>query len=140
DGKWDVIHFNFGLHDLKYVDDKGKNTSPEKGKLQVPLEQYARNLDALVVKMKRTKAKVIFATTTPVPPGEKQRAADSDIVYNEAALKVMKKHNVAVNDLNVFVRERRGKGQLAANVHFTPEGYNALAAQVAAEVKKSLGK
>ena len=28
DGKWDVIHFNFGLHDLKYVDDAGKNTSP----------------------------------------------------------------------------------------------------------------
>src|SRR5512133_119554 len=22
DGKWDVIHFNFGLHDLKYLDDK----------------------------------------------------------------------------------------------------------------------
>src|SRR5689334_14491816 len=24
DGKWDVIHFNFGLHDLKYIDDAGK--------------------------------------------------------------------------------------------------------------------
>src|SRR3954452_21572573 len=44
DGKWDVIHFNFGLHDLKYVDKDGKNASPEKGKAQVSLEQYARNL------------------------------------------------------------------------------------------------
>src|SRR3954467_10868139 len=24
DGKWDVIHFNFGLHDLKYLDANGK--------------------------------------------------------------------------------------------------------------------
>ena len=30
-GKWDVIHFNFGLHDLKIGDD---------GSRQVPLEQY----------------------------------------------------------------------------------------------------
>jgi acyl-CoA thioesterase-1 len=31
DGKWDVIHFNFGLHDLKYIDDQGKNAPPTKG-------------------------------------------------------------------------------------------------------------
>ena len=27
---WDVIHFNFGLHDLKYLDDKGNYVPPEK--------------------------------------------------------------------------------------------------------------
>ena len=32
DGKWDVIHFNFGLHDLKYLDEKGKYVPPEQGK------------------------------------------------------------------------------------------------------------
>ncbi len=36
DGKWNVIHFNFGLHDLKYVNDAGRNTSPDKGRPQVP--------------------------------------------------------------------------------------------------------
>ena len=25
DGKWDVIHFNWGLHDLKYMGPKGQN-------------------------------------------------------------------------------------------------------------------
>src|SRR5689334_4412744 len=35
DGKWDVIHFNFGLHDLKFVDDQGKNAPPDKGHPQV---------------------------------------------------------------------------------------------------------
>lgn len=140
DGKWDVIYFNFGLHDLKYIDEKGKNTTPEKGKPQVSLEEYAKNLDALVVKMKKTGAKLIFATTTPVPKGEKQRLADSDKAYNEAALKVMKEHGVAINDLNAVVRESTFKGRLTANVHFSPEGYKALAEQVATEVKKALSK
>lgn len=140
EGKWDVIHFNFGLHDLKCVDGKGKNTSPEKGKAQVPLEQYGKNLDALVLKMKKTGAKLIFATTTPVPRGEKQREADSDRAYNEAALKVMQEHKVAINDLNALVRESKGKGQLDANVHFSPEGFKALAAQESAEIKKALEK
>src|SRR5262245_48216310 len=38
DGKWDVIHFNFGLHDLKYIDDAGKNVAPDKGHQMVPPE------------------------------------------------------------------------------------------------------
>jgi hypothetical protein len=35
--KWDVIHFNFGLHDLKHQDEQGKNVSPDKGKPVVSL-------------------------------------------------------------------------------------------------------
>jgi hypothetical protein len=31
DGKWDVIHFNWGLHDLKYMGPNGENLVP-KGK------------------------------------------------------------------------------------------------------------
>src|SRR5690349_3471397 len=45
DGKWDVIHFNFGLHDLKYVDDAGKNTAPDKGHQLAAPEQYEKNLE-----------------------------------------------------------------------------------------------
>jgi acyl-CoA thioesterase-1 len=140
DGKWDVIHFNFGLHDLKSVDEKGKNTSPDKGKVQVTIEDYKKNLDAMVVRMKKTGAKLVFATTTPVPEKEPARAADADRAYNAAAREVMAKHGVAVDDLNAFVRGRKGEGMLPNNVHFTPDGYQALAGQVVAEVKKALGK
>jgi acyl-CoA thioesterase-1 len=139
-GKWDVIHFNFGLHDLKYVDEEGKNTSPDKGKVQVPIDDYKKNLDAMVVRMKKTGAKLVFATTTPVPEKEPQRKADTDKEYNAAAREVMARHGVAVNDLDAFVRGRKGEGQLPGNVHFTADGYKALAGQVAAEVKKALGK
>src|SRR5580765_4573426 len=92
DGKWDVIHFNFGLHDLKYMDDAGKNASPEKGHLQVPVREYEKNLETLVTKMERTGARLMFATTTPVPDKEPQRKKDSDKEYNAAALEVMKRH------------------------------------------------
>jgi len=63
DRKWDVIHFNWGLHDLKYVDDNGrKNLS---GKQLVPLHEYEKNLRELVERLKETGARLIWATTTP---------------------------------------------------------------------------
>jgi hypothetical protein len=62
DAKWDVIHFNFGLHDAKFM---------SQTTLRSTREQYATNLCTLVAQMKATGAKLIFATTTPVPNGGK---------------------------------------------------------------------
>ena len=56
--KWDVIHFNFGIHDLKFMPD---------GKRQVEPDDYEKNLRTLVAKLKATGAKLIWATTTPIP-------------------------------------------------------------------------
>src|ERR1043166_9555827 len=41
---WDVIYFNFGLHDLKYLDDKGNYVTPERGLQVSSIEQYQTNL------------------------------------------------------------------------------------------------
>lgn len=138
--KWDVIHFNFGLHDLKYVDDAGKNTSPDKGRAQVALEAYESNLQRMVERMKETGAILIFATTTPVPPGEKQRVHDDAIKYNEAALRVMRRHDVRVNDLHAFCIPRVKEIQRRADVHFTPAGYDVLADEVAKQIEAALAK
>ncbi len=67
DGKWDVIHFNFGLHDLKYLDAAGKYVTPDKGKQVASVADYEKNLRAIVARLKQTGANLIFATTTPVP-------------------------------------------------------------------------
>ena len=42
--KWDVIHFNWGLHDLKYMGPNGENLFPKEkgGKEQVPLAEYEK--------------------------------------------------------------------------------------------------
>jgi acyl-CoA thioesterase-1 len=135
DGKWNIIHFNFGLHDLKYIDDAGKNTPPDKGHPQVSPEQYEKNLEQIVERLTKTGAFLIFATTTPVPPGEPQRVHDDAVKYNDIARRVMKKHGVRINDLHAFCLPRLKEIQLPANVHFTQAGYAALAEEVAKQIE-----
>ncbi len=132
DRKWDVIHFNWGLHDLK-MDDKGRH--------QVPLEQYKKNLAKLVQRMKGQAKVLIWASTTPVPDGKvRPPRKDSDVVaYNKAAAKIMKENGIAINDLYSFVKPQLSKLQRPVNVHFTPKGSQALASQVAKKIEAALG-
>lgn len=139
--KWDVIHFNHGLHDLKYVDKNGKNTtSKEEGHIQIPLEQYEKNLESIVIRLKKTGAKIIFATTTPYPnnPAGPLREAGQAQRYNKAALTVMLKYRVSVNDLYAFVHPRIKELQKPNNVHFTAKGSRVLAEEVARHILKEL--
>ncbi len=135
---WDVIHFNHGLHDLKYVDEQGRNTSVEEGRQQIPIDQYERNLEELVARLRRTGAKLIFATTTPVPEGTGIRVKGDEKKYNIAAERVMKKHGVAINDLCSFALPRLDEIQRPQNVHFTEAGSELLAEQVADSILEAL--
>lgn len=142
-GRWDVIHFNWGLHDLKYIaDDPAVLADPKasNSRQQVPLDQYAANLERLVERMKRTGATLIWATTTPVPEGSAGRVPGDDEKYNAAARSIMERHGVAVNDLYAFSKPRLAEIQLPANVHFTPAGYRALAGEVAAAIRKAIAE
>jgi acyl-CoA thioesterase-1 len=132
-GKWDVIHFIWGLHDIK-IDKEGKR--------QVPLDAYEKNLRELVKKMKATKAKLIWASTTPVPTGKlSPPRQDADVVaYNAAAKKIMEENGVAIDDLYAFAKPRLGTIQKKENVHFSQAGSDVLAEQVARSIKAALGK
>jgi acyl-CoA thioesterase-1 len=137
-GHWDVIHFNFGLHDLKYMDDKGTYIVP--GPHDRPLaspEEYAANLRKIVARLKGTGARLIFANSTPVPAGTVGRVAGSEQAYNVAAEQVMRDAGVPVDDLHALVTQHPAL-QLPHNVHFTREGCEALADQVAAVVAAQL--
>jgi len=138
DTKWDVIHFNHGLHDLKYIDARGKNAAVETGKQQIPIDQYEQNLEEMVKRLKKTGAKLIFATTTPVPDGTKIRAKGDAVLYNRAAVKVMEKHGVPINDLYSFALPRLKEIQRDSNVHFFPKGSEFLAEQCAKSILKAL--
>jgi len=138
DTRWDVIHFNHGLHDLKYIDARGRNTSVETGKQQIPIDQYERNLEEIVKRLKKTGAKLIFATTTPVPDGTGFRAKGDAVIYNRAAERVMNKHGVPINDLYSFALPRLKEIQRDSNVHFNPQGSELLAEQVAKSILKAL--
>ncbi len=90
DQHWDVIHFNFGLHDLKYIDQDGNLVAPDQGAIQVPLDRYEQNLGRLITRLQETGARLIWCTTTPVPPGADGRISDDSVKYNRVALRVMR--------------------------------------------------
>jgi hypothetical protein len=138
DERWDVIHFNWGLHDLKYIDNLGKRVAPAIGRIQVPIDKYERNLEQLVTRLNDTGAALIFATTTPVPAGAHGRIPGDAARYNKTALRIMKKHGIAVNDLYSHALHRLVEIQRPANVHFTKTGSEFLAAKVSAEIDLTL--
>lgn len=135
--RWDVIHFNFGLHDLKHVDPlKGENSNNPKDPLQADLKQYKKNLETIVEILKSSGARLIFATTTPYPDDVEGvlRDAGMPLKYNRAAVKIMNRQRIEINDLYNFMLPRMNELQLPKNVHFKPEGYKELAGKVVARI------
>lgn len=132
-GCYDVVHFNWGLHDLKYMED---------GEHQVPIDQYERNLSVLVHRLAQTGAKLIWASTTPVPDGDvSPKRVPADVLeYNAAAAEIMNRRGVQINDLYTFAYEQLNEIQQPVNVHFTEEGSYALGAQVAESILQALGE
>jgi|SRR5690554_4214365 len=143
DKKWDVIHFNFGLHDIKHVDPvTGQNSQNPKHPQQASRKQYKKNLEIIVEKLKATGAKLIFATTTPYPdvvdgplrkPGMPQK-------YNRIAVKIMNKNGILINSLHAFMVPRMTELQLPKNVHFTEEGSREMAKKVVERINEVLDK
>lgn len=136
-GKWDVIHFNWGLHDLKHMKDGKLNLA---GPQVSTLEEYEANLRVLVKRMQATGAKLIWATTTPVPEGSDGRPAREEVKYNAAASRVMKDLGVPTDDLHACCSPKLAEWQQSKNVHFKPAGSEGLAVQVVAEIKAALKK
>ena len=129
--KWAVIHLNFGLHDLKIMPD---------GKRQVSPEDYARNLQTIIDKCQKTGAKVIFATTTPVPAGKLNPPRNfGDVAdYNAIANKVAQEKHVQIDDLNAAVTPQIKDLQKPHDVHYKPAGYKVLAESVARSIEAAL--
>ena len=132
-GKWDVIHFNWGIHDLKFMPD---------GKRQVEPAEYEQNLRALVMKMKATGAKLIWATITPIPSGElvPPRSFGEVAEYNAIARRVMTENGITIDDLNVAITPQLATLQKPKDVHFLPEGSAFLGREVAKSVEAALAK
>ncbi len=141
--EWDVIHFNWGLWDLCYRDPQSKvqgRRDKERGTLTMSLEQYEKNLDQLVTRLKKTNARLIWAHTTTVPEGEAGRKVGDDTRYNDAATRVMKKHGIQINDLNALTDSFPPELFTApGNVHFRTDGSRKLGQAVAGKILEALG-
>lgn len=125
--KWDVIHFNFGIHDVQK---------------SISKETYLKNLEKIVGRLKATGAKVIFATTTPIQddPTKKKNPATAVVERNQAAIEIMKKNNVSVNDLFKTVTPILAQYQNVKDVHFKEEGYDFMGKAVAESIIPLLKK
>lgn len=128
-GRWDVIHFNFGLHDLKRDDSDH---------VQVPIAEYEQNLRVLIARLRATKAKLVFATTTPVPGRTSNRRQEDVVAYNAVALRLMHEAGIPVDDLHAFALPRLAAIQRPANVHYTDAGYRELAGPVTEAIRVRL--
>lgn len=144
DTRWDVIHFNWGLWDLCYRHPESKsqgNRDKVNGKLSVPPDGYERNLEQLVTRLKATGARLIWASTTLVPPGEDGRFEGDEVKYNAIAARVMQRHGIPTDDLYTLTKTFGGKFSVApGDVHFTAEGSRKLAGQVAEKISAALVK
>ncbi|MHC5114486.1 MAG: SGNH/GDSL hydrolase family protein [Planctomycetota bacterium] len=139
-GGFDVIHFNFGLHDLKRVKaDTGRNSNAPSDPRQAELETYEANLREIVARLEATGATLIFATTTPVPPGGVRPHRDPEDVerYNAAARRIMAEHGIAIDDLYGFALPRMAEILPRVDVHFTKDGSRQLGAEVARHVREA---
>jgi acyl-CoA thioesterase-1 len=132
-GKLDVIHFNFGLHDLL--------VPPGTGKPNIDIKSYEENLHKVVARLKETGAKLIWATTTAVVDGPGKKRQNKDVIaYNEVALRVMKAEGIPVDDLFTALMNNPDREKITTpdGTHFTPEGYDFLAKQVAGAITDAL--
>ncbi len=139
---WDVIQFNHGLHDLRRSYNADTNTW---GPHTIPTGEYQKNLERLIAILRKTGAKLVWASTTPVPGdilGQYARKESDAALYNQAAREVMKRHpDILINDLYGVVADSntfdawRGSG----DVHFyKEEETKALGQAVANGIRSAL--
>lgn len=134
DGGWDIIHFNFGLHDLLYVS-KDAAHGPN-----IDINEYEQNLVRIIKRLKKKNqgVKLIFATTTPVPVDDPKRNYADVVAYNVAAINIMKEMDVSVDDLYSgllpYIKEMRIPG----SVHVNNVGARHLAYLVITSIKSRL--
>lgn len=125
EGDWDVIHFNFGIHD--------RRTDPA---------DYEQRLGEIVARLKSAGDEVIWASTTPIPEDWKEgpEMAAAIEARNDIAARVMEKHDVATNDLFALIIPHLAEVQNPADVHFNAKGYELLGRRVAESIREVLEK
>ena len=118
-GHWDINHWNGMAEPL---------TSPG---------EYEKNIRKILFALRKyfPKAKIVFATTTPMNPDgsgmlrENYRSTEEIARYNAIATAVAKEQGIAVNDLFAVTKDW-GEETYADYCHYTAEAFAELGAEV----------
>lgn len=127
--RWDVIYFSFGLHDLK-MDRNGRHA--------VALDDYVSQLEKIIRQLKSTRASLVWATATPVPPDMDRRKPEDVIRYNAAAREVIDRNGIPTIDLYNIALPHLAQWQLPGSPHFSKQGAKELAQHVATAIQVAL--
>jgi lysophospholipase L1-like esterase len=117
DGKWDVIHFNFGIHD--------RSLAPE---------DYADRMEMVVERLEQTGARLIWASSTPIPPDAEFYEHECSPRLNKIASEIMQRHGIPTDDLYSFILPDLKAYQNPRDCHFNMEGYERMGRRVADEM------
>ncbi len=142
DSTWDVIVFNFGLHDVSLI----------KGEPRTRLGLYRNRLRTMLDRIRLRTRSIVWVNTTPITRDCEKRMRmrvvdephlfvrlDKDVRrYNAAAQLIMDEAGVSVVDLYAHALPRLAEIQIPRNVHFTEEGYAFLATPIADTIRRHL--
>ncbi len=130
-GPYDVVHFNMGLHGW------------QKGRIKEGMFEPLTKAYVEVIRAKWPKAKIIWASSTPVTVKGKPTELDAEInpvimEHNRRAAKVMAETHVPVNDFYALLA---GKLDMARGdqFHWKPEAYKILSDTVVESVLREIG-
>ncbi|QHS51349.1 SGNH/GDSL hydrolase family protein [Edaphobacter sp. 12200R-103] len=122
--KFDVIHFNNGMHGWSYTE-----------------QQYGRGLPSFVIAVRRLapSASLIWASTTPVRKPTSSGATNERVHQrNQIALAVIKRARITIDDQEALMLQHQDLHQ--DDVHFTPAGSAIQARQVAQTILQALSQ
>ena len=124
--RFDVVHFNNGLHGAGYGEEEYRQQFPE---LVATIRKHA------------ARAKLLWATTTPVRQAGNLNVVAEDTKRVEARNKIadgiMAREKIVVNDLFGLVKDHP-EWWSADGVHFNAQGIAAQAAQVVGRITEAL--
>ncbi len=122
DGQWDLIVFNFGIHDRNSATD-----------------QYVARLEEIIGRLKQTGAKLLWVTSTPLPAGSDMYKQGEEVRLNTAAAELMAKHGIPINDLYAVAVPVLDVYQNPGDCHFSEAGYRLFGEVTASRILKALG-
>ena len=125
EAKYDVIHFNNGLHSC-----------------DTPVADYEKSCRAALqlIKKKQPKAKIVWASSTPLNT-ENAAKAEKVAALNAAARRAAESvEDVVENDLYSLANPLDRKAYWVDTHHYTDAGYELLASQVAEMVSAAWAK
>lgn len=125
--KYDVIVFNFGLHDARIGCSNPKT----------PIEDYDEYLEECIAQLEVTGATLLWAQTTDVPAGSSCRTEANAALFRAVSDAVMLAEGIDTIDL-LTPSVAHPEWHMPSDVHYTEAGYEALGAIVAAAIEAEL--